>query len=45
MNMGSGQRVTIFFLQLSFVVAMINDQYSFEKKFRIGHNNSVNESK
>jgi len=44
MNMGSGQRVTIFFLQLSFVVAMINDQYSFEKKFRIGHNNSVNEN-
>ena len=43
--MGSEHRGAVFVLQLSFVVAMINCQYSFEKKFRIGHNNSVNESK
>ena len=38
MNMGSGQRVTIFFLQLSFVVAMINCQYSFEKELPVEYN-------
>ena len=45
MNMVFEHGVAIFVLQLSFVVAMINCQYSFEKEFRIGHNNSVNKSK
>ena len=43
--MGSEQRVAIFILQLSFVVAMINCQYSFEKELPIESNNSVGKSK